>query len=474
VRSALGGCGPLTGALAIAIACLGGHVDVKAQEQQRPQYEPMRSDEDWSVLKNPALRDDAWDRLKYVELPRPRWFLTLAAEARARYELLDFPRFGYGLPDTNGYLLQRYLVSTDWHFGGHLRAFGELQAGLAHGRVGPPVPTFINRLDLHQAFIDYLPIKGTRPPLRIRVGRQEMALGAGRLISSGEGLNVRRSFDGVRTIAQQGPVTWNAGLFRLVKSEPGFFDDRSNENLTYWGLGATARPNQWKGAGISVYYIGIDRRDAMFHDGAGAALRHTLGSRSWRSPADRWDFNHEVVAQWGTFNGGGRIRAWGFSSDTGFTFRDNLRTRIGIRADIASGDRHQGDGAFNSFDPLLPSAISYSGKSGLLGPTNLLAVSPTIRVAASRVVTVTAEAPVFWRQSIEDGIYLITTAPIPQLKPSVERLVGINPAVAVAWEAGRHVSVTALLSHFFVGPFLRDTTPGRSVSYVYSAVSYRF
>ena len=198
MRSVLGCCRPFTGALAIAAACLGDRVEVQAQEQQRPPYEAIRADEDWSVLRNPALREDVWDRLKYVELPRPEWFLTLAGEARARYELLDYPRFGYGPPDRNGYLLQRYLVSTDWHFGGHLRVFGELQSGLAHGRVGPLVPTFINRLDLHQAFIDYLPVKGTRHPLRIRVGRQEMALGAGRLISSGEGLNVRRSFDGVQ------------------------------------------------------------------------------------------------------------------------------------------------------------------------------------------------------------------------------------------------------------------------------------
>ena len=473
MRSVLGGCRPLTGALAMAAACLGGRVEVQAQEQQRPPYEAIRADEDWSVLRNPALRDDVWDRLKYIELPRPEWFLTFAGEARARYELLDYPRFGYGPPDRNGYLLQRYLVSTDWHFGGHLRVFGELQSGLAHGRVGPFVPTFINRLDLHQAFIDYLPVKGTRHPLRIRVGRQEMALGAGRLISSGEGLNVRRSFDGVRAIAQQGPVTWNAGLFRLVKSEPGVFDDESNRDLTYWGLGATARLNRWQGAGMSVYYIGIDRGDAASHDGAGPALRHTLGLRSWRSGTGRWDFNHEVVAQWGTFNGG-PIRAWGFSSDTGFMFEYRQGTRLGIRADLASGDKHHGDGALNSFDPLLPSAISYSGNSGLLGPTNLIAVSPTIRVSVSPRVTVGAGAPTFWRQSIEDGVYLITTAPVPQSKPSFERFVGLNPDVGVAWEASRHVSVTALFSTFFVGPFLRDTTPGRSVNYVYSAVSYRF
>jgi hypothetical protein len=36
------------------------------------------------------------------------------------------------------------------------------------------------------------------------------------------------------------------------------------------------------------------------------------------------------------------------------------------------------------------------------------------------------------------------------------------------------VQVTALFSHFFEGPFLRDTTPTRSVHYGFTAMSYRF
>jgi hypothetical protein len=87
--SALYGCGPVTGALAIAVACIGRPRSGQAQEQQGPQYEAIRADEDWSVLRNPALRDDTWDRLKSVELPRPEWFLMVAGEARARYEVLD-------------------------------------------------------------------------------------------------------------------------------------------------------------------------------------------------------------------------------------------------------------------------------------------------------------------------------------------------------------------------------------------------
>jgi hypothetical protein len=83
-------------------------------------------------------------------------------------------------------------------------------------------------------------------------------------------------------------------------------------------------------------------------------------------------------------------------------------------------------------------------------------------------------SPVFWRQSVSDGVYLITTAPVPQSGPSRARFVGVNPDVALMWQIDRHTSVTALVSHFFVGTFLKETTPGRAVNYGFAAISYRF
>ena len=388
----------------------------------RPTYEDNRSEEDWSALRDPSLHDDAWDRLKYVPLRRPNWFLTVAGEARERYERLDFPVFGFGPSDTNGYLLQRFLLATDWRTGTRARVFIELQSGLTHGRNGLPVPSFTDQLDLHQGFVDLVPLKRTRSELRIRAGRQELAFGTGRLVSAAAGLNVRRSFDGVRMIGRHGDWTWNAGAYYLVKPETGVFDDASDRNLTHWGLGAIGRHTLWAGAGFSLYYFGVERQHAMFAEGTARSLRHTVGSRSWRAAAGPWDFNHEAVVQWGSFGGQG-IWAWGFSSDTGFTFRDRFHTRLGIRTDLASGDAQRGDGALNSFDPLFPSAISYSGNSGLPGPTNLVDVGPTIRVSPSRRLTITVGSPVFWRQSLADGVYLITTSPVPQLARSRARFV---------------------------------------------------
>jgi hypothetical protein len=54
---------------------------------ERPMYVPLdRSEEDWSFLKDPELRTDPWDPLKYIALrDAPGWYLTLAGEERSFY-----------------------------------------------------------------------------------------------------------------------------------------------------------------------------------------------------------------------------------------------------------------------------------------------------------------------------------------------------------------------------------------------------
>ena len=55
-----------------------------AGQFKRPVYVPLdRSEEDWSILKDPTLRSDPWDPLKYIPLRHDsNWYLTLAGEER--------------------------------------------------------------------------------------------------------------------------------------------------------------------------------------------------------------------------------------------------------------------------------------------------------------------------------------------------------------------------------------------------------
>ena len=62
-----------------------------AAQAARPSYQPIRYDEDWSRLCDRSLHEDPFDPVKCVPLARANWFLTVAGEARERYELVDHP-----------------------------------------------------------------------------------------------------------------------------------------------------------------------------------------------------------------------------------------------------------------------------------------------------------------------------------------------------------------------------------------------
>ena len=171
---------------------------------ERPLFQPFRYDEDWRALEDRSTHTHWLDALKYISLGRAGWFITIGGEIRERFELLDHPGFGSGPADVNGYFLQRYLLSSDFHFGARVRFFGELQSGLANGRAGGPRATDLDQLDVHQAFLDWRVFSTDTNMMTIRMGRQEIGFGSGRLLSPAEGLNVRRSMDGARITVKLG------------------------------------------------------------------------------------------------------------------------------------------------------------------------------------------------------------------------------------------------------------------------------
>jgi hypothetical protein len=449
--------------------------DQSSAAETRPAYQPFRYDEDWSFLSDNSRYSDWLDRLKYIPLGGEDWYATIGGEIRERYELLDQPGFGTGPEDKNGYFLQRYLLSSDFHLGSRVRAFTELQSGLENGRNGGPRPTDLDRLDLHQAFLDWKIYSSKHRSVSIRVGRQELGFGSGRLISPAEGLNTRRSLEGARLTIKIGSVVWNATTLRLVKSSPSVFDDTADHTQTEWGTGMTAPHPLWQKANMSLYYFGLDRKSSIYRKGVGREIRHTIGSRSFKT-SGRWDFNYEGIAQWGSFLGR-PIRAGALSEDTGYTLSQNrLRPRLGIRADIATGDRGPHANALGSFNPLFPAAPVYSGPSGLLGPTNLIDVTPSLRLQFGKVL-LTLESSSFWRESLQDGIYspsVAAAAPVRRGDMSQARYVATAPSATIAYQATRHLFVSTIYTHFLAGQFLKENPPGRDVNYVASWVTYRF
>lgn len=438
----------------------------------RPTYQPYRYDEDWSVLRDPALRRDVWDGVKYVPLERDDWYLSVGGEARWRYEHVRRPEFGAQPDDRSGYVLQRYLLHTDWHLGTRVRAFVEVQSGLEAGRLGGPRPTDENTLDLHQGFLDITWHRSDRGSLTTRLGRHEVAFGAGRLISAAEGRNVRRSFEGARLILERGAWTWNSTAMRLVTPARGAFDDRADPELIAWGAGASG-PRPGRGSGnLAIYYIGVRRTAARFDQGTADTVRHSGGVRLWGTVGPL-DYDQDLIVQRGR-SGDAVIRAYAAASDLGFAPRHTPgRPRLGVRVFAASGDHNPVEPELNAFDPLFPS-IAYSGRAGLVGPTNLVTVGPSASFTPHPRVRLAFDWAPFWRTSTRDGLYGINVAVLRTGQRSTERFVGSQATAETDVRLTTHLSLSASLVLFRAGPFLRETPPGLDSRYLATHIAYRF
>ncbi len=443
-------------------------ISAVSSAQTPPPFQSSRFEEDYSYLKDKTKQKERLDKLKYISLGRKDWYLSLGGEARIRYETFRNTAFGAGVQDKNGYFLGRFLFHTDWHFGKKFRVFAQMQSGIQRGRTGGSRPTDEDKLDVHQAFSDYKFYSDKKRSLTLRVGRQEIEFGSGRLISASEGLNVRRSFDAIRPIFKQKNWTANGLYAKLTATKKGFFDDGVVSQQTFWGVGAIRLRPQAKG-GFSIYYLGLDRKSARFNQGIAREIRQTFGGRIWGNHK-KLDYNYEAIGQTGTF-GNLPIRAWALASETGLNFPKAF-SRIGLKSNVTSGDKNPADGKLQSFNPLFP-ATAYSGTIALIGPTNVMDVSPNFRFNRKKT-TITFDAAFYWRQSVNDGLYGINANLQRTGNVSRARFIGSLASVRADYRFDRHWTMTGIYSHFFVGKFLRETPPSKNVDYFTSWISYRF
>jgi hypothetical protein len=340
--------------------------------------------------------------------------------------------------------------------------------------MGGPRLTDDDRLEIHQAFVDFN-FGNENNSVVLRVGQHEMDLGAGRLISSGEGLNVKRSLDGARLIWRKRKWTTNAQVDKLTSVKVGIFNDTPNPSLTLWGIGTTrARPK--RRGGESAFYIGLDRKRGIFDQGVGRETRHTFGFRSF-GQFPSFDYNLDAFLQLGNFRSPGNtssIRAWAVSSDTGYSFNQSqLKPRIGLRFDITSGDKDPKDHLLQTFNPLLP-GTTYSDTIGLIGAPNSIGLVPNLRILPKGKLMMTVGSAFFWRQSTRDAIYSINVVPLRTGQLSHARFVGILPSFRLEWPIQRHWSYTLVISRFETKQFLKETPPGKSTNYATSWVTFRF
>lgn len=454
-----------------------GAAEVAAQGQpagpQRPRFQDIRYEEDWSVLgANPSLTGDLFDPIKFIRIDEEGYW-SLGGELRQRVDYWRDANFGY-IPARNiDALMMRYQFHADLHANKHVRAFGQFASALEGGKKGGPWPTDRNTAEVHQAFVELMgaPTPGTRWSLRM--GRQEMAFGQSHFISTSDFYNTRRAFDGIRLQATKGSLEFNALVARPVEIKVGGFDDDSDANQLFVATSVFARNPFAPQGRVALFYIGLTTHQWAWQRGFGRDERHTIGMRVLGMQG-RWDYVYEVLLQHGQFADRIPIRAWAVTTDTGYTVPTHRwYPRVGLRMNVSSGDR--GTGQLGTFNPMFPDN-AYSGKIGLIGPSNSIDVTPNLTLVVTPRVFFIPDFALFWRQKTTDGIYGVVS---PYLVTpggfSKKLFIGTQVSLPMQINLTPHLTYTVAYARLVARGFLKDLDPpGRSVIFLTNFLTYKF
>jgi len=460
-------------AVITATAILAISLQAEASEQSRPSFQKFRFEENYGFLNSPDIPPDPFDPLKHIPLSDSTdFYLSLGGSIRERYEYTGNPVFGDDPQDEDGVWLQRVNLHADMHLGPHLRVFGELSSALAEGRAGGPSPVDENELDLQNAFVDFSFGLVENSATTLRVGRQEIEFGSGRLVDVREGTNVRRTFDGFRGFLNLADWEINAVAARPRRDQDGVFDDETNDDEALWGVYAVGQPSFLPAGNVDLYYLGFHDDLGNFVQGVEAETRHTIGARLW-GEARGWDWNWEAAYQFGSF-GDGDIAAWTLASDTGFTFADALlRPRIGLRANIASGDEDPNDSDLQTFNPLFPRG-NYFSQAAVLGPRNFFNVNPHLNLQVTDDFSINTDVNFYWRLERNDGVYSPSGQIIREPGGSDARYVATGLSIEAAWAPTRNFDFTAIYTRLEPGAFIRQTGESKSVDFIELTARFRF
>ncbi len=439
---------------------------------ERPDYRNLRYEENWRSMADPTCMDGMFDRLKHLPFGKDgEGYVSFGGEARLRYEFFNNGAFGSDPSDPNGYFLKRALLHTDVHPVERARFFFQLQSANEAGRVGGPRAEDDDDLDVNQAFADWTAYEEGTDKLTLRAGRQELEFGASRLISARDGLNTRQSFDGLRAFGRGGRWHYNLTAARIVDTRPGTFDNETKRGNWYMGASAWTAFAPLPGSMIGVLFPSRRHENVEFDAGKGVDERYTQGVRLW-GKTGAWDYNWEAGMQNGEFEGL-RVQAWYFASDTGYSFTHPTAPRLGVRFDATSGDRDPNDGKLNTFSSMFAST-SYSGLSGLVGPSNVVDVAPSLSFSPRPDLRFNAGVIGFWRVSTEDGIYKTTGGVRRTGRLSDARHVGTQSTLQAVYTPTSRWTWMTTLSYFETGAFLDETPPGDDVTYFTTWVTFRF
>ena len=395
----------------------------------------------------------------------PYW-LRFSGELRERFE--GYSGGGYKPNSSDDYVLYRLrlgmlIAPKPW-----LKFFGQMQDARVWGR-SPAAPPYQNTWDIRQAYVE-LGDEGTG--FALRVGRQELNFGNGRLIGQSWWTNVSRSFDGVRGTFGRGKLRADVFATSVVIVRDGVIDHHDWGNNLYGVYGSIRDvvPNSL----IEPYTLWrLQQNVSTALVKPGHLDEYTYGFRWVGRLPENMDYRTEMAVQRGSL-GLDEIKAWTGHWALGYTFADAPSTpRVFAEYNYASGGA--GDGVTRTFDPIYPTTHDKLGLADQFGWRNIQNVQVGAEFRFGKKWSLATGFEDLWLANAKDALYG-TRGSIVAI--SQNGTAGTHVAeeldVQAIFQPTRQTQIGLGYGHVFTAEFLDRTTPGNDYNFPYALFEYVF
>ncbi len=399
----------------------------------------------------------------------PRW-LRFTGELRDRVE--GYQNLGFKPNSSDLYDLTRVRIGMLIQPVSFIRFFIAGQDTRVFDR-NPRIPPYQNTFDINQA---YLELGRTETSgFGLRVGRQELFFGNGRLIGNSWWSNVSRSFDAVRGSYQQGAYRVDAFASSVVIARDGVIDHHNQGNNLH-GIYGTIKNKLGTNSQFEPYTFWHVQNGATLKTGKQGHLdQWTYGFRLLGELPDHFDYRTEMAIQRGHL-GPASIKAWTGHWVLGNTIPVAWAPRPFVEFDYASGDPNsKNTSTTETFDPIYPSTHDKLGLADQIGWRNIKDLRGGLDFHPIRKWDMNVSGHDFWLANAHDSLYPTRGSVVAKdLSGKSGTHVGEEVDFQAIYKPTLQIQLGAGIGHLFAGEFLNKTTKGKDYTLPYFLVDYVF
>lgn len=386
--------------------------------------------------------------------------VKLSGSLRTRWESTHGSDFS--VTPASSYLLTRARLALSFHPAAWFQIAGEAQDARALFYGTTPSGSVRNPIDLRQAYVQMgTPENGG---VMVRVGRQELTLGSGRLIASLDWSNTARLFDVAR--AQLGARKFKLDLVggSIVQTDPDRIDRHKPGEHFYSAYGAL--PALLPAASIEPYLVVKTQLSARGKDGLpGDAETFAFGARAIGKAPGRFDYSVEAVREAGNYSND-TLRAFGFIGAIGWTIANSgWRPHISAEYTYASGDDGRKDQHRESFDNMYGYNNPTNSLTGLFGWRNLSEWRTGMDVRPLALLKVKIDFRNFALANNQDGLYNSSGSRTVFNPMATSTHVGYGIDTQVVLALSKATSLGVGLGTLSPGEYLRQS--GKTTGFLY-------